>query len=63
MNKSAITALEGAIEEVWDELQDVPSYAERFVPGDQAVLIVVEHCEGCGAWHNADDGCPQAVAA
>ena len=45
------------VEQAWSELQEVPSYFERFNPHSPVHLIIVQHCESCGNWHNADDRC------
>lgn len=50
------------LEQAWQELQDIPSYVERFDPRQSVHLIVVQYCESCDVWHNADDGCPQVLA-
>lgn len=49
------------LEMEWQNLQNIPSYFERFDPHQPVHLIIVQHCATCGHWHNADDGCPLLV--
>lgn len=49
--------------QVWDELQAVPSYAERFDPRQSVHMVILSFCECCGCWHDEDEGCPQDVEA
>lgn len=55
-------ANQNELEQAWQELQDVPSYVERFDPNAPVHMIIVQYCESCDCWHNADDGCPQVLA-
>lgn len=45
----------------WDELQEVPSYCERFDPRQELHMVYVTYCASCGNWHNSDDACPTLV--
>ncbi len=50
-------------QQVWDDLQAVPSYAERFDPLQPVHMVVLTLCESCGVWHDTDEGCPLEVEA
>lgn len=53
-------AIEQAVAEAWNELQDVPSYAERYQDqrDGEPYLITLELCSGCGHWHEPSEPCP-----
>lgn len=49
------------LEQAWEDLQGTPSYFERFDPNAPVHLIIMQYCDTCQSWHNADDGCPVLV--
>lgn len=58
MNK---IAFEQTVEEAWNELQEVPSYLERYQNqrDGESYLITLELCGCCGHWHEASEPCPE----